>query len=269
MVEEFRKGKAQAVSSSSEEEIGIGGFKLFARVNQSTQYKAQVPNFVLEDGSYANDHIINDPLVLSINGEIGGNFAKTVKTSYEPEPVQKPSLTQQFYKPMRTASQLTGISYMNKGMSNALSKLNNFKSVSNQIFNTFKSNTQNPRAVTSADTSTIEKDNQEEFLIFLESVYYAKLLVDVEMPYKKHTDMAITDLSIERDNTNNSVKFTASFKKVQFAQIVYTSASKYFKKPADGATKKKTESAKDKGSQKPEDNKKSNKSLLKTLGGGK
>lgn len=261
IIDELFKGRAQSSQSSSEEEIGIGGFKLFARVNQSTQYKAQVPNFVLEDGSYANDHIINDPLVLSINGEVGGTFFQKLQ-SYIPEFLtnsqQNAISNVSVYLPSRTTSQLSRINSLRSDANSYLSQLNRMASVGTELFNVFNG--------TSAQK---EKDNQEQFIAFLESVYYSKQLIDIEMPYKKHTNMALTDLSIERNNTENSIKFTASFKKVQFAQIVYTSASKYFKKPSStSATNKKTESAKDKGSQKPADNKKSSKSLLTTLMGG-
>lgn len=259
IVDKLFKGRAQSSQSSSEEDIGIGGFKLFARVNQSTQYKAQVPNFVLEDGSYANDHIINDPLTLSINGEVGGTFFQKLQ-SYIPEFLtnsQQNALSNvSVYLPSRTTSQLSRINSLRSDANSYLSQLNRMASVGTELFNVFNG--------TSAQK---EKDNQEQFIAFLESVYYSKQLIDIEMPYKKHTNMALTDLSIERNNTENSIKFTASFKKVQFAQIVYTSASKYFKKPSS-ATNKKTESAKDKGSQKPADNKKSSKSLLTTLMGG-
>ena len=261
IIDELFKGRAQSSQSSSEEVIGIGGFKLFAMVNQSTQYKAQVPNFVLEDGSYANDHIINDPLVLSINGEVGGKFFQKLQ-SYIPEFLtnsqQNAISNVSVYLPSRTTSQLSMINSLRSDANSYLSQLNRMASVGTELFNVFNG--------TSAQK---EKDNQEQFISFLESVYYSKQLIDIEMPYKKHTTMAMTDLSIERNNTENSIKFTASFKKVQFAQIVYTSASKYFKKPSSAsATNKKTESAKDKGSQKPADNKKSSKSLLTTLIGG-
>lgn len=261
IIDELFKGRAQSSQSSSEEEIGIGGFKLFARVNQSTQYKAQVPNFVLEDGSYANDHIINDPLVLSINGEVGGKFFQKLQ-SYIPDFLtgsQQNALSNvSVYLPSRTTSQLSMINSLRSDANSYLSQLNRMASVGTELFNVFNG--------TSAQK---EKDNQEQFISFLESVYYSKQLIDIEMPYKKHTTMAMTDLSVERNNTENSIKFTASLKKVQFAQIVYTSASKYFKKPSSAsATNKKTESAKDKGSQKPADNKKSSKSLLTTLMGG-
>jgi len=261
IIDELFKGRAQSSQSSSEEEIGIGGFKLFARVNQSTQYKAQVPDFVLEDGSYVNDHIINNPLVLSINGEIGSTFFQKLQ-SYIPDFLtgsqQNAISNVSVYLPSRTTSQLSTINGLRSDANSYLSQLNRMESVGTELFDVFNG--------TSAQK---EKDNQEQFIAFLESVYYSKQLIEIEMPYKKHTNMALTDLSIERNNTENSIKFTASFKKVQFAQIVYTSASKYFKKPSSAsATNKKTESAKDKGSQKPADNKKSSKSLLTTLIGG-
>lgn len=260
IVDELFKGRAQSAQSSSEEEIGIGGFKLFARVNQSTQYKAQVPDFVLEDGSYVNDHIINNPIMLSINGEIGSTFFQKLQ-SYIPDFLtgsQQSAISNVgVYLPSRTTSQLSTINGLRSDANSYLSQLNRMESVGTELFDVFNG--------TSAQK---EKDNQEQFIAFLESVYYSKQLIDIEMPYKKHTTMALTDLSIERNNTENSVKFTANFKKVQFAQIVYTSASKYFKKPSGGDTSKKTESKKDKGIQKPSDNASSNKSLAKTLLGG-
>jgi len=55
---------------TDKEEIGIGGFTALVRVNESTSLTSQAPTIYLEDGSFAQDHIILDPMVLTIDGDV-------------------------------------------------------------------------------------------------------------------------------------------------------------------------------------------------------
>ncbi|MCX0007971.1 hypothetical protein MP879_07185 [Escherichia coli] len=54
--------QAQSSGKDTVKKVGIGGFSMFARVSDATEYPSQVPVDVLEDGSNASDDIINGPL---------------------------------------------------------------------------------------------------------------------------------------------------------------------------------------------------------------
>lgn len=61
---------AQESGKSTVKKVGIGGYSMFARVNDSTSYPSQVPVDVLEDGSNASDDIINGPITIKISGVV-------------------------------------------------------------------------------------------------------------------------------------------------------------------------------------------------------
>ena len=50
--------------------VGIGGFNLDVRFDSSINFTTVAPENYVEDGSVINDHIINDPITLSISGEV-------------------------------------------------------------------------------------------------------------------------------------------------------------------------------------------------------
>ena len=56
--------------SAPKEEIGIGGFTAMVRVSESTSLTSTAPTTFLEDGSFASDHIVLNPTVLTIEGDV-------------------------------------------------------------------------------------------------------------------------------------------------------------------------------------------------------
>lgn len=62
--------QAQSSGKDTVKKVGIGGFSMFARVSDATEYPSQVPVDVLEDGSNASDDIINGPLTIKISGVV-------------------------------------------------------------------------------------------------------------------------------------------------------------------------------------------------------
>jgi len=58
------------------EEVGIGGFTAFAQISEKFSRSAKVPTTFLEDGSHVNDHIIREPLTVSIEGNVSDVYAQ-------------------------------------------------------------------------------------------------------------------------------------------------------------------------------------------------
>jgi len=236
MIRDFIAGRAQSLSGGTQEtEIGIGGFYLFARVSDSTRYLAQVPTNVLEDGSVATDHIINDPLELTISGEVSDVHVRSRPIEFLPPAIENTVGSISAFLPNRTQAQLSQIRAIGQSINDRINQVDSLISIGRNAFNAFSPTTQ-PKAL------------REQFVDFIESVYYGKQLISIEMPYRVHESMAITSVSIERDNQLETLRFEISAQKVELVELVYTDIGQFYKAPAP-AVAGKTQGASDKGAQ--------------------
>lgn len=103
------------------------------------------------------------------------------------------------------------------------------------------------------------KSIREQFLDFIEAIYYGKQLITVEVGYRTHENMALSGLTISTDNQTLETKFEASFTKVNFSQLTTAPIEQYFKSPS-AAAKSKTAGVANKGAQTPADNTKARQS---------
>lgn len=248
MIRDYINGYIEAQSDTKKEEVGIGGFTAFARINDSTKYSATVPNTALEDGSIASDHIVNNPITITINGNISDVYLKPDKLFELQRKAVATAGTISQYLPARTSTQIA--------KANALA--NDITSKIDAVDNLIEAGS-SPSSLFGSDDDTIT--NIENFINILEAYYYSKTLISIEMKYRTHENMAITELSITRDNENNAQTFALTAVKVNFAALVYTDASEFFKNPSGDAGSQ-TDPEKDKGTQAPQ-----TKSLLSFLGG--
>ena len=78
MIQDFAKQIFGYERTDDRQEIGIGGFTADVRVNESIQMTSDAPDNYVEDGSVINDHVINNPIVLSIDGEVADIHEKAI-----------------------------------------------------------------------------------------------------------------------------------------------------------------------------------------------
>lgn len=230
-------------------EVGIGGFRLFARVRDVTNYKSQAPTTYLENGVPVQDHIINDPITISIDGVVGDVFFQ--KSAIESAINKTNELLGQtgIYLPQRTQSQIQKIN----------AQISNFRDKVRQVDRLIETG----RNIVNFGAQTDTKSNQEKFIDMMEAYYEAKALVVIDMPFRRLTQMRITDLSIVRDFSSSQISFKISAQKVRFTQPLYKLNGELRKAPGGGVSSQ-TGGLQDKGAQA---GKEPNQSLLSYIRG--
>lgn len=215
--------------------VGIGGFNLDVRLDSSINFTMVAPENYVEDGSVINDHIINDPITISISGEVADIHIKpefddfvleTLREKIQFKVINTVLTKQQQQKIQSVVDKVTGaLKLVQKGL---------------DIYNRF-----NNRNEPTAKYRTI----QDDFFDFLELNYINKRLLTIEMPFRNYENMLITSLTITKDNsTNQKLKYSLSAKEIRFAEIAYAKADVYFDKPsAKPRVKNKTTAKKDNG----------------------
>lgn len=257
-IQDFKAGQDQALDSSSTQEVGIGGFTMFARVNDQTQYSTASPTSVVEDGSYIGDHLINAPIKLTISGDVTDLFIQPPPQSASDSRI--PTVAQMSaFLPKRTVSQIQRV---NNVIDSAADR---YRSINRAIDDGIKIGL---NAGDFSGNKTQTKSLREKFVDYIESVHYGKQLISISMPYRLHDSMAINDVTITRDNQRNALSFTLTAQKFRIAKTLFTDISKFYKKPAP-AVKSQVGGTKDKGAQSPKSGdgagKKKEKSLLSAL----
>ncbi|EIJ2631166.1 hypothetical protein LIR60_000789 [Escherichia coli] len=248
--------KAQSSGKDTVKKVGIGGFSMFARVSDSTDYPSQVPVDVLEDGSNASDDIINGPLTITISGVVADIYADAKPNAMFallPDYSKYGEVLE--YIPAKTQQQLQR---MNEIADRAEQKILEAKRLADKGAELF--------GLVGNPVQGGAKGIREQFLDFMEAIYYGKQLISVEVDYRTHENMALSGLTISTDNQTLETKFEASFTKITFTQLTTTPIERHFKSPS-AAAKSKTAGVANKGAQTPADNTKSRqeKSSLKAI----
>lgn len=221
---------------SKKQALGIGGFKLFARMRETTEFKSRAPTTYLENGSPVQDHIINEPLTISIEGDVGDVYIE--KTAIESRVNRVNEILGQSaeYLPDRTISQIQKL---------------------NGAVNTFRDKIREiDRAVsTGKQILGLEQGGstpQEQFIAFMEAFHDSKLVISIDMQYRSYYPMRITTLSIVKDSSGNALRFNMSAQKIRVAEPIYILNSE-FKKNAAGSVSDQVGGQTDKGNQSGEE----------------
>lgn len=246
--------KAQESGKATVKKVGIGGFSMFARVGDSTTYPSQVPADVLEDGSIASDDIIIGPIQVKISGSVSDVYA-------DAKPNSSLSLLPDYsrygevveYIPSKTQQQLQKI---NEIADRAEQKILEAKRLVDKGADLF--------GLVGNPVAGGAKGIREQFLDFIEAVYYGKQLISIEVDYRTHDNMALSSLVITTDNQTQETKFEAGFTKINFTKLTTMAIEQQFKSPS-AAAKSKTAGVANKGSQTPVDNSKSSATKSKSV----
>lgn len=238
--------QAQSSGKDTVKKVGIGGFSMFARVNDSTAYPSDVPVDVLEDGSNASDDIINGPLTIKISGVVADIYVDAKpNTAFSLLPDYSKYGEVLEYIPKKTQQQLQKINEIADRAEQAILKAKRLADKGADLF-----------GLVGNPATGGEKGIREQFIDFIEGVYYGKQLISVEVDYRTHENMALSGLTISTDNQTMETKFEVNFTKVNFTQLTTAPVERYFKKPSPAA-KSKTAGVANKGAQTPADNTKS------------
>jgi ATP-dependent Clp protease ATP-binding subunit ClpA len=227
MIENFLKNIASLNKLDDKQRIGIGGFIFDVRITESVQFTSDVPDNYVEDGSFIHDHIINNPRVITIDGEVSDI---NVQAEFLPDILVKvidkaESIVNNLYVVQKTQQMIQKIEKFAEPVTKAYDAINEAIAGGQQIYDFF-----NGRP---------EKTIQDEFFAFLNNIYHSKQLIDIEMPFNTYKNMRITSLTIIRDNTTQqALRYKLSAKEVRFAKTIFVDKNKYFKAPSKSSAGK-------------------------------
>jgi hypothetical protein len=225
----------QFKNDSEEEDIGINGFTTAARVREIVKRSATIPVTFLENGTHINDHIIRDPLVLTIEGNVSDTFVlpNPAIAALQAAQTQVGSITQ--YAPARTQAQLSRVSGLANDFINAVDRVDSFLDASDRAAGYL--GLQDDTAVS----------NIQKFIDDMEAAQASDQLISIDMPFKTYKQMYITSLETTRNNETNALDFVMELMQFQFAETLFADTG-----PApdpSGNTNGQTEGSKDKGVQ--------------------
>lgn len=191
------------------EEVGIGGFTTAAKLTETVKRSREVPATFLEDGTQLSDHIIRNPLVISIQGEISNVFVRPSPVLARIRETEAVVGAAALYAPARTQAQLSKVASLTGDVQALIDRAD--------------------QAIQSAQnvgeflgfTGDEGKTNIERFIDFVEGAHYSDALIRIDAPFRTYRNMAITLLDYERDSTTDSLRFTIEAKEVRVAETVF------------------------------------------------
>lgn len=244
------RGISEALSNSdSPVEIGIGGYRLFARIRESVDYKSIIPTDTLEDGSNSSDDIINEQITVTIEGVVGDLF---VEENQFPEIVSKDfssvgEITALL--PARSQQQIQRISQIDSQLRDIKLQTDRAERLAGKAYEFFNN---------SANTA---KNQQQKFIDYMEAIHFGRQPVELSVNFKTYKNMGLSSFVPVRDNQTREVSFSATFAQLNYTTLVFTAVSS----PAKSLSGKVSDAA-NKGGQNPEVNQE--RSLLRSLIGG-
>ena len=217
------------------EPVGIGGFNTAAKIKESVNKTRTVTTTPIENGSYVNDHIIRNPVTISIDGQISNVFqlpSPAIKALLD---VQANLGTVSQYLPARTATQLQKVNSLVVDVVNTVDKVDAVIGDAKRV------------ASFLGFTGNEGKSNIEKFIDFMDSVYNSDVLIAIDAPFRTYENMAVTLFSHERNPETESLTFKIEAQELRFAQTIFSEVTAA-KKPARN-TNGQTENVSDKGVQ--------------------
>ena len=207
-------------------EVGIAGFMSMAIVDESFNLKSSAPIYYLEDGSYAQNHIILMPDSIRITGEVGdvwisGDSFKKAQSSITSNIAKVTS-----YLPDQAQALQQKAAALVNTVTDKLREIDRYMADGAQALEFLG---------LKADPSP--KDIQEEFLSSMRQLRDTKQLFSVDMPYVQYENMYIENISISRNNQSKALKFDITASKIRIAEKVYSGTSTYKKNPSIEAAK--------------------------------
>jgi hypothetical protein len=201
--------------TAPQQEVGIGGFTALVRIRESYNLTASVPATPVEDGSVVHDHIILDPLTISIEGDVSDVHLREAPPLRDARQQQAEigNLTSQ-YAPARTQTQLSQIAALANDALEASRRIDAQLDRGEQIGTLFGNQ--------DAESTT----NRQLFLDHMEALRNGRQLIAIDMPYRRCDRMVITALSVRYDNETDSTTFNLEAQQVRLAELQFVAVQR-------------------------------------------
>lgn len=190
--------------TTPQQQVGIAGFTLFARVRDTMELRSRVPLSVVEDGSSIGDHVINDPISITIEGVVGDVFIResALLTAYRSiAPVGKVLN----YLPFQTRSQVQKIAGF---ASQALDMARKF----DDIVNTGKD-------ILQIGNKDKKKPPQAKFIETIRSLHDLKKLIPIDTPFERLERMRIIMATFTQTAESGEISFKITAQQIRTAKV--------------------------------------------------
>jgi hypothetical protein len=196
------------------DEIGIGGFTALARVRERYAYSSSVPNSPVEDGSFRNDHIILNPLILTIEGNVSDIYLRPSPLVRDAQRLlgEVGNVTQ--FLPARTQAQASRVAAVANDAADAIRRVNAIIRAGQQALRFF------------GNQDEAAKSNIEQFIDAMEALHLGKQLISIDMPFRRHDNMVITSLTVDRNNEEEALSFSITAQQFRFVQTIFVEVAR-------------------------------------------
>jgi hypothetical protein len=198
------------IVGTPQQRIGIGGFTALVTIEENTTRTANIPATVVEDGSYVNDHIILDQIVLSIKGDVSDVYIERSPVTEALTRAQAEVGVVTQYAPPRTQAQVQQVNALINDLTDAVRRVDALLDSGQQVLNYFGNKDQQ------------SKTNRELFLDAMESIWYGKQLISIETQYRRWDNMVLTLVDTADNNTDGSTKFSIEAREFRLASTIFT-----------------------------------------------
>lgn len=188
------------------EVIGIGGFSMYATLENTKSLMSTAPDVTLEDGSVVSDTIFLTPVTISISGVVSDVFIRIDTPDNIFSQTQDVIGVMSQYLPSRTNSQLSKIAAITEDVKNVKRRINSVLEDGKRLQGAFGDNT---------GTKTL----QEQFLDAVEQVHFSRALIDIESPYRVYKNMRITSLKTTETNESSGLSFVIEAKQIGLRKL--------------------------------------------------
>lgn len=190
--------------------IGIGGFSALVRIEEVTTLSGDSPVTPVEDGSFVNDHIILNPLALSIQGNVSDVFIQPSPILEDLKRTQAAvgKITQ--YTPDWTASQVQNTNALANDLADSIRAADALINAGESVVEFF------------GNKDKSSKSNQELFIDAMESLYFGKQLFPIETEDREFENMTMRNFEYRRNNESDSIQFTIEAQEFRFTKTIFT-----------------------------------------------
>lgn len=226
-------------ANDEQEPVGIDGFFTYAKVREKETKARNVPTTYLEDGSHVNDHIIREPIKITIEGNVSNTFVQPspALSAFREAQAQIGLITQ--YAPGRTQTQISRVSAIVGDVKNAVDFADDVVDRARRISDYL------------GFDDDVSKDNIQKFQDKMDALYASEAKIDIDALDKTYKNMCITMVETRRNNQTRALDFTLEAQELRFAQTIFTQIIAA-ENPANG-TQGQTQGQSDKGPQEGDD----------------
>lgn len=214
--------------------VGIGGFTAYALVNERTSGTRMLPSSVLESGSYANDHIIREPITVDMEIDISDIYIDLQPTSPVFRELDNTVGAISQFIPTKTHTVFNQMNEIRNSIDQAFTNVNNVMNMGGSIFSFLGGMGFNSHRVS--------------FIQALHALYESSQLITLQTRHKSFKNMALSSFDYVTDNERQAITANLTFSQVKFRSLLEVAIEELQQNPS-GAASASVASVSEKGSQ--------------------